>query len=85
MFGQCMQVPELTRSSGGGVGWLGQMAVKENGEAAIAALDGKEIDGRNINVRLGTSKPQPRMRSERTKLARDGAKDDDSLGNFLED
>ncbi len=41
------------------------MAVKEEGEAAIAALDAKEIDGRPINVRLGTSKPQPRLRKDR--------------------
>lgn len=43
-----------------------QMGVKEDGEAAIAALDGKEIDGRPINVRLGTSKPQKTMRRDRT-------------------
>lgn len=46
------------------------MAVKEEGEAAIAQLDGREIDGRPINVRLGTSKPQPRLRKERTQQAR---------------
>lgn len=33
------------------------MAVKEEGEAAIEGLDQKEIDGRSINVKLGTSKP----------------------------
>lgn len=49
-----------------------QMAVKEEGEAAIAQLDGKEIDGRPINVRLGTSKPQPRLRKERTQQSRGG-------------
>jgi hypothetical protein len=53
------------------------MAVKEEGEAAIAALDAKEIEGRPINVRLGTSKPQPRMRKERTNLKRDGRTDQD--------
>lgn len=50
------------------------MAVKEDGEAAIAALDGKEIDGRPINVRLGTSKPQPRMRKDRTNQRREQPK-----------
>lgn len=49
-----------------------QMAVKEEGEAAIAQLDGKEIEGRPINVRLGTSKPQPRLRKERTQQSRGG-------------
>ena len=48
------------------------MGVKEDGEAAIAALDGKEIDGRPINVRLGTSKPQKTMRRDRTKEQRQG-------------
>lgn len=50
-----------------------QMAVKEEGEKAIAQLDGREIDGRPINVRLGTSKPQPRLRKDRTKQSRDDA------------
>ena len=48
------------------------MAVKEEGEEAIAALDGREIDGRPINVRLGTSKAQPRMRKDRTMAKKEG-------------
>jgi len=48
------------------------MADKEEGERAIAALDGREMDGRPINVRLGTSKAQPRMRKERTQMKRAG-------------
>lgn len=55
------------------------MAVKEEGEAAIQALDGKEMDGRPINVRLGTSKAQPRMRKERTQAKREGGGEISSL------
>jgi hypothetical protein len=64
------------------------MAVKEDGEAAIAALDAKDIDGRSINVRLGTSKPQPKLRKERTMAKRSGGDDDmggDGLNDFLSD
>jgi len=56
-----------------------QMAVKEEGELAIAALDGREIDGRPINVRLGTSKVQPRMRKERTMAKKEGGGELSSL------
>jgi hypothetical protein len=56
-----------------------QMAVKEEGELAIAALDGREIDGRPINVRLGTSKVQPRMRKERTMMKKEGGGELSSL------
>jgi hypothetical protein len=55
------------------------MAVKEEGELAIAALDGREIDGRPINVRLGTSKVQPRMRKERTMMKKEGGGELSSL------
>ena len=60
-----------------------QMGVKEDGEAAIAALDGKEIDGRPINVRLGTSKPQKTMRRDRTKEKRTGGPSSGSGGGDL--
>ncbi|KAM3569198.1 hypothetical protein VYU27_008698 [Nannochloropsis oceanica] len=60
---------QLNRSKGFG---FVEMAVKEEGEEAIAALDGREIDGRPINVRLGTSKAQPRMRKDRTMAKKEG-------------
>ncbi|EWM27480.1 rna-binding protein [Nannochloropsis gaditana] len=60
---------QLNRSKGFG---FVEMADKEEGERAIAALDGREMDGRPINVRLGTSKAQPRMRKERTQMKRAG-------------
>ena len=51
-----------------GFGFL-EMQNDQQGEQAIRELDGKEIDGRNIVVRLAESQPPPEKIHKRPRIA----------------